>query len=114
MLQPDSSQRFEYEWEGHAIRLTGAPCIISLDCIWPCPDLLLSAREIAGFAYGIIATCENAAMGWMQTDGARTWLVTVTGAANGSAVMNTTIGENGSTALVEDQGEGYNGLTGTS
>ena len=50
-------------------------------------------------------------MGWMRTDGASTWLVTVTGAAKGNGIVNTTIGETGNTTLVEDQGEGYDGLT---
>ena len=111
MLHPESSRRVEYQWEGQAIRLTEAPCIISLDCMWPCPDLLLAAREIAGYAYGIIATCDSAAMGWMHIDGARTWLVTVTGATKGSAVLNATMGEIGNPTLGEDQGEQYNGLT---
>lgn len=111
MLQPDSSRRVEYEWEGQAIRLTEAPCIISLDCTGPCPELLVSAREITGYAYRIVAYCELAAMGWMRTDGARNWLVTVMGAAKGNAAVNATIGETGNTTLVEDQGEGYSGLT---
>ena len=110
MLSPDSSRRVEYEWEGLAIRLTEAPCIISLDCNWPCPDLLLSAREIAGYAYGIIATCHSAAMGWMQTDTSMTWLVTVTGAKR-DAVMDATIAQTGNTTFVDDQGGQHNGLT---
>lgn len=111
MLQPSSSRRVEYEWEGRAIRLTGAPCIISLECAGPCPHLLLSAREIVGYAYRIVSYCGRASMGWMRTDGASTWLVTVTGAAKGNGIVNTTIGETGNTTLVEDQGEGYDGLT---
>ena len=108
MLRPDSSRRVEYQWEGQAIKLTDAPCIIGLGCTRPCPDILLSGREIVGYAYRIIATCESEAMGWMQTDGSRNWLVVVTGAARGSAVVNATIGEAGNTTLAEDQSERYN------
>ena len=110
MLQPGSSRRVEYQWDGQAIQLTRAPCIISLDCTEPCPDLLIASRQIVGYAYWTIANCEFAAMGWMQIEGARTWLVTVTGAAMGSAVENSTIGETGNATLDEDQGERYNGL----
>ena len=114
MLRPDSSRRVEYQWEGHAIRLTGALCIISLDCTGPCPELLVSAREITGYAYRILAYCQVASMGWMRIEGARSWLVSVMGAAKWSAVMNATIGEFGNNTLVEDQGEQDSGLIETS
>lgn len=50
-----------------------------------------------GYAYRIITTCDSAAIGWMPTDGLRSWLVAVKGAAEGDAVVNATIGEIGNT-----------------
>ena len=114
MLRSDPSRRVEYQWEGYAIRLTEAPCIISLDCTGPCPELLVSAREITGYAYRTVAYCEPASMGWMRTDGARSWLVSVMGAAKGNGIANATIGEAGNKILVEDQGEQDKGLIETS
>ena len=110
MLRPDSSRRVEYQWEGHSIQLTGAPCIIGLHCTGPCPDILLSARQIVGYAYGIITECDSAAIGWMRTDGSSSWIVVVKGAAEANGVVNATVGENGNTALGENQGEQDNGL----
>ena len=113
MQQPDPSSRIEYHWFGLAIHLTGAPCIVSLDCAGPSSDITLSAREIVGYAYSIIATCELAGSGWMQIDGSKGWLVTVM-AAGKNGIANATIGETGNTSFLEGQGERHIELPGSS
>ena len=75
---------------------------------------MVSAREITGYAYRTVAYCKVASMGWMRIDGARSWLVSVTGAAKGNGVMNATIGEIGNNTLIENQGERADGLIETS
>ena len=114
MQQPDSSTPIEYHWSGLELRLTEAPCIISLDCIGPNDEIMLSPQEIAGAAYWIIAKCELARAGWMHIDGSHGWLLSVIGAAEPNGIANATMGETGNTSLLEDHGEGYVGLTETS
>ncbi len=114
MQQPDPSTPIEYHWSGHPIRLTGAPCIVSLEYAGPSSNITISAKGIVGDAYWIIALCELAGVGWMQIDGSKGWLVTVMGAAEGNGIVNATIGETRNTSLLEDQGERYVELTETS
>ena len=114
MHQPDSSSPTEHHWFGRPIHLTEAPCIISLDCVGPNDEISLSAREVVGAAYYIIAKCELAKAGWMHLDGSPGWLVTVMGATKGNDIMNATMGETGNSSLLENDDEGYIGLTETS
>ena len=107
MEQPDPATAIEYHWFGNPLRLTEAPCIISLDCVGPNDEISLSAREIAGHAYWVIAKCESARAGWTHVDGSNGWLVSVMGAAEGNDIGNATMGEIGNTSLLEDHGERY-------
>ena len=111
MQQPDPSTPIGYHWSGREFQLTEAPCIISLDCIGPNDELSLSPREIAGAAYWLIAKCEKAHAAWMHIDGSDGWLLSVIGAAEPNGIANATRGDTGKSSLLEDQGEGYVGLT---
>ena len=106
MQQPDPSTLVQYRWSGLPIRLTKAPCIISLECAGPSSDITISPGQITGDAYWIIMKCELAEAGWMHVDGSRGWFVSVKGAAEGNAMT----GETGNTSLLEDQGSRYTGL----
>ena len=107
MEQPDPATSLDYHWFGTPLRLTEAPCIISLDCVGPNDEISLSAKEIAGHAYWVIAKCQLARAGWMRVDGSNGWLVSVMGAAEGNDIGNATMGETQNTSLLGDQGERY-------
>ena len=111
MHQPDPSTPIGYHWSGREFQLTEAPCIISLDCIGPNDELSLSPREIAGAAYWLIAKCGKAHAGWMHIDDSDGWLLSVIGAAEPNGIANATMGDTGNSSLLEDEGEGYIGLT---